>query len=227
VSTHLRAAKPASFLRLGSSPAAQRDQQQMRTKKEAAMGVARLNIWITGEGDPCGVSTKPPDPGDPQQWVVAVWECSGRLLNWPCGEGEYFNLPTRCGHLEIEVPPGCYVVRAADSMWMTEAGVAGNHWTDHGVVTACCEETACVTLFAPSAHHCGLGWERVLRTLIERGIVPQDLGGPVLERMQEIVRLLPATAYERRAEAAELKLVEEALGRGHKGRKKNVDPEET
>jgi len=160
VSTHsLRAAKPASFsVRLGSSPAAQRDQQQMRTKKEAAMGVARLNIWITGEGDPCGVSTKPPDPGDPQQWVVAVWECSGRLLNWPCGEGEYFNLPTRCGHLEIEVPPGCYVVRAADSMWMTEAGVAGNHWTDHGVVTACCDETACVTLFAPSAHHCGLGW---------------------------------------------------------------------
>ena len=182
------------------------------------MGTARINIWITGEGDPCGVSTKPADPGDPQQWGVALWECNGSLLHWDCAEevpgGDYFNLPTRCGHLELEVPPGRYVIRAADSQWMTKSGVAGNHWTDHGVVTVGCDDTACVTLYAPSAHNCGLGWERVLRTLVGREIIPEELARPVLDAMAEIVRLLPATQYERRAEPGELQLVEEALARG-------------
>lgn len=179
------------------------------------MGIAKIQVWITGEGDPCGVSQRPPDPDDPATWVVAVWECNGRLLNW-CGR-QYFNIPAPCGHVEIEVPPGRYVVRAADAMSLGPFGVTGNHWTEHGVVTVNCDDTACLTLFAPSAHHCGFGFQQVLETLIEREMVDVELARPVLEGLRQIVQQLPPGPYERRAEPVELKLAEEALGRGRKG----------
>jgi hypothetical protein len=173
------------------------------------MGMGAIQVWITGEGDPCGVSQRPPDPGDPAQWVVAVWECTGKLLNW-CGR-EYFNIRTECGHVEIEVPPGRYVIRAADAQWLGPDGVHGNHWTDHGVVTVGCDEKACVTLFAPSAHHCGEGFGRALETLVERGVVDAELARPVLEGIRQVIGQLRPGPFERRAEGAMLKLVEAAL----------------
>lgn len=172
------------------------------------MGTSKLQIWITGEGDPCGISERPPDPGDPAQWVVAVWQCNGRLLQW-CGRN-FFGIRTRCGHVEIEVPPGCYVVRAADAMWVGPGGIHGNHWTDHGVVRVDCDDTACVTLFAPSAHHCGVGFGQVVETLLGQGVIDADLGRPVLDGIREIVAQLRPGHFERAAEGAMLKLVEAA-----------------
>ncbi len=169
------------------------------------MGMANIQVWITGEGDPCGISERPPDPGDPAQWVVAVWECSGRLLQW-CGR-RYFAIRTTCGHVEIEVPPGCYVVRAADAMWVGPGGIHGNHWTDHGVVRVDCDQTACVTLFAPSAHHCGVGFGQVVETLLERGVIDAELGRPILEGIRAIVAQVRPGPFERRAEDAMLELV--------------------
>ena len=67
------------------------------------MSTAKLNIWVTEVGDPCRIDMK-------HQWYVHVLHCEGDLLNW-CDK-VYTNLKTKCGHLEIDVPPGCYMVCA-------------------------------------------------------------------------------------------------------------------
>jgi hypothetical protein len=80
------------------------------------MGVGRLNIWISDVADACGTSTL--------SGRATIFDCDG-ILAWPCGrfrtsgtdwqivpQGTYRNLPFRCGHLEAEVPPGCYWVVA-------------------------------------------------------------------------------------------------------------------
>src|SRR5438874_13351345 len=99
--------------------------------RRIAMGTGTIQVWVTNQGDPCGVSDRPPD-NDSAQWVVGVWECSGKLLSW-C-QTEFFDLKTKCGFAEIEVPPGCYVVVAADSMWVEADGIHSNHMTDRGIV---------------------------------------------------------------------------------------------
>ena len=67
------------------------------------MSTAKLNIWVTEVGNPCKIDMK-------HQWFVHVLHCDGELLNW-CDK-VYTNLRTKCGHLEIDVPPGCDMVCA-------------------------------------------------------------------------------------------------------------------
>lgn len=49
-------------------------------------------------------------------------------------------------HLEVDVPPGCYIVRA----WVCW----GNLWTDRAMVIVGCGQEGCVNLFVPRAQHC-------------------------------------------------------------------------
>jgi hypothetical protein len=49
-------------------------------------------------------------------------------------------------HLEVDVPPGCYIVRA----WVCW----GNLWTDRSMVIVNCKEDACVNLIIPKADNC-------------------------------------------------------------------------
>ncbi len=167
------------------------------------MGMGRINVWITGEGDPCGVSEHPFD--NPTPWQVAVWECSGRLLQW-CGR-TYFGIPARCGHAEIEVPPGRYIVRAAIAM---REGFLGNDWTDHGIVTVGCDESACLTLYAPSAHTCGLGYIRVIGSLMEIGAIDRGIGERAVATLREVVAQLPPTSFEEASEKTMAELVDAA-----------------
>ena len=34
------------------------------------MGTGTIQVWITGEGDPCGISQRPPDPDDPARCAI-------------------------------------------------------------------------------------------------------------------------------------------------------------
>jgi hypothetical protein len=47
------------------------------------MGLAKLQIWITSEGDPCAISER--DEHDNTPWVVAIWHATADCLN---GAGE-------------------------------------------------------------------------------------------------------------------------------------------
>jgi hypothetical protein len=96
------------------------------------MGFAHVNVWITDIGHPCRMSS--------QAWRVWVWQCDGTPLEW-CGK-VYGGLSAECGHLELELPPGCYVI------WGYLQQQNNFVWTDRAVVQACCDEHHCVTLYA-------------------------------------------------------------------------------
>ena len=75
-----------------------------------------------------------------------------------------------CGHLEVEVPPGCYYIRAVAGYNISSDGTyIGNHFTDAAIVTVCCDAHVCVTLFTPSVHHCGPLYSLALGDLAETG----------------------------------------------------------
>lgn len=156
------------------------------------MGLGKLQIWIASEKDPCKISEM--DLHDNRPWKVAIWHCDGDLLVW-CGK-KYFNMPAKCGHLEVELPPGCYVVRAAGGMGVSKGGVWGNHWTDHAIVGVQCDQTTCVKLFAPSAHHCGHGFMRVIERQIGNKLIPADLGGKALDALQAVLERIPKTGFD-------------------------------
>ena len=180
------------------------------------MSTGKIEVWISVEGDPCRISEIGVDY--PHPWVVAVWDCCGRVLKW-CGR-DYFNLLTSCGHLDIEVPPGCYVLRAAEAMGLSSNGVYGNYWTDHAVVTVGCGEEACVRLVAPSAHNCGWGWTHVLGGLRALGVVPAELVDEAIRANRAVVERLPRSDFEYATEEAMLQLVREA----EKGKGQPTDP---
>lgn len=50
-----------------------------------------------------------------------------------------------------------------------------NHFTDAAIVTACCEQTACVKLFNPSVHRCGTIVVRAIRNLVKQKAIKPEL----------------------------------------------------
>jgi hypothetical protein len=64
-------------------------------------------------------------------------------------------------HLEVEVPPGCYIVRA----WVC----SGNLWTDRAMVIVGCGEDACVNLIVPPKENC------IKDVVIPVGIAARDM----------------------------------------------------
>lgn len=129
------------------------------------MGMAKLNVWISGMDDPCSV--------DNRTWYVTIYNCDGDVLDW-CGK-KYVVLPARCGHLEVMVPPGCYYIKAVWSFSVFGGIYHVNHFTDAAIVTACCEQTVCVKLFNPSVHRCGTIVVRAIRNLVKQKAVKPEL----------------------------------------------------
>lgn len=130
------------------------------------MGMATLNIFVSGIDDPCGF--------DSRTWYITIYDCEGNVLQW-CGK-KYVVLRAECGHLEVKVPPGCYYIKAVWGFTVVTPGLIYrvNHFTDAAIVTACCEETTCVKLFNPSAHRCGYIYVRALRDLaLQKAIRPE------------------------------------------------------
>ncbi len=145
------------------------------------MGMARLNIWVTDIDNPCSIS--------PRTWYVTIYDCDGNVLEW-CGR-RFVVLPARCGHLEIDVPPGCYRINAVWSFWIGGGVIYVNHFTDSAVVQACCDQHNCVTLFNPSTHRCGVIFLRALRDLVEQKALKADLVQPVEQAVGNVLEFLP------------------------------------
>ena len=98
-----------------------------------------LDIYITGLGDPYVLDQDETWPN----WVVAIAHADGRVLDWSLGRYRYHDddpwipipvhtpfdgtpgnwyesIPVRDGHVQIEVPPGLYAVRATHSRVVSE-----------------------------------------------------------------------------------------------------------
>lgn len=135
------------------------------------MGLSYLNIWVSDVNDPCGTykggSKNIPTGGG----GITVFDCKG-VLSWPCGRyladdkwlpvpnGEYKNIPYTCGHLEVELPPGCYWVYSGLTTPLPGGVIHLNYATHVGIVEVGCGEHACVKIFNPSLVLCW-NWFRV------------------------------------------------------------------
>jgi len=162
------------------------------------MGMSTLQIWITSEGSPCTISER--DEHDNTPWQVAIMHCDGRVLNW-CNR-RYVAIPAPCGHVEVQVPPGCYIIRAGEAMRVDKkGGLIGNHMSDHAVVTACCDESVCVTLFAPTLHNCVRGVVVALGGAVEANLIPAETARPALTALKALNDKLPASAFDTASQA--------------------------
>jgi hypothetical protein len=126
------------------------------------MSTATLNIWITKMGDPCRIEDTIPH-------FVYVLYCNGEPLVW-CKK-LYVGMQTTCGHLEVEVPPGCYVVGAVQGQGglVGHPPSLGNYLTHIAIVRANCGDHVCVTLFDPSFHFCGTWLGSAINTHLHGG----------------------------------------------------------
>lgn len=146
------------------------------------MGMAKLNIWVSGLDDPCSV--------DDRTWYVTIYNCDGGVLKW-C-DRTYAVLPAKCGHLEVEVPPGCYYIKAVWSFSFLGGIYYVNHFTDAAIVCACCDTTTCVKLFNPSLHRCGTIVVRAIKDAVaQKGLKP-ELARAAEEALNAVVREIPA-----------------------------------
>lgn len=161
------------------------------------MGMSTLQIWITEEGSPCTIS----ETHDNNPWQVAIMHCDGRVLTW-C-KRTYTALVTKCGHIEVEVPPGCYVIRAGVGLGVDKdkGTLIGNHLSDHAVVTACCDEKVCVTLFAPTLHSCIFGVNAAIEQAVAGNRVPADLARNALAGLKALGAKVTPAPFDKAAQA--------------------------
>jgi hypothetical protein len=168
------------------------------------MKMGKISIWVSDVADPCGTW----DGGG----KMTVFDCKG-IFEWPCGRyltpdgkwqsvpgGRYEDLPFRCGHLEVEVPPGCYWVLAGN---VTPGhGIHLNYTTHVGIVQVRCEETSCVKIYNPTIRLCWNWFLVGLRTLAARGEAHIDRERVLeLEKMTEdLLRDAPRLPVERMIE---------------------------
>lgn len=159
------------------------------------MSTAKLNVWVTKVGDACKIDNE-------HQWYVHILHCDGELLRW-C-DRTYSNLATKCGHLEIEIPPGCYMVCATWSP--APAGQIaptslGNHISHLVSIRAECGEESCVTLFPPTFHFCGIWWLIALREHLSLNQLPREAGAAAqnaLQAVEELLKHVPADEFTQR-----------------------------
>jgi hypothetical protein len=162
-------------------------------KGEDKLSTAKLNIWITKRGNPCEIE-------DTIVHHVYVLKCNGEILEW-CNKKKYVGIPTECGHVELEIPPGCYVVGAVD--WMPANPAApylGNNLTHIAIVRANCGDDICVTLFDPSFHFCGTWFGSAANTILAGGgrNLPREFAAALknaVPAMNALVRTIPPDPF--------------------------------
>jgi hypothetical protein len=185
------------------------------------MSTAILNVWISNLGDPCSIANDI-GAGIPYAWSVAVLHCDGKVANWsegryrlhhdenwipipkhtPAGGNVagwwYEMIPTRDGHVEIELPPGCYMVVGSMHTWFVNGVLHGNWATDRAIVTACCGEDACVRLYASSMQPCNVIFhEFVIPMLIQNKVIGRQEGEAVMRAMRGLFKPEQLSDFDR------------------------------
>ena len=151
------------------------------------MSMSKLKIWITDLGNPCRMSQR--------DWVVAITDCNGKVVTW-CKK-KYDNIPAPCGHVEVELPPGTYIIRASAHTWWYQGKLYGNWTTDRGVVTVCCNEDACITLYAPTIQACWIPlFSMVFPTLVQNKVLPPEVA-KAAETINNAIVKLESTEFEK------------------------------
>jgi len=191
------------------------------------MSTSILDVWITNLGDPCSITNDAP-PGPPKWVVAVAhcngsvlnwsegryrfhrddpWQKIAKhtipLTSGGTGAGTapgwwYDSVPTLDGHVEIEVPPGCYVLCGTMHTWFKDGELIGNWATDHAIVQACCGEDVCATLLAPTAWHCSIVlFDFVVPMLVKNKILTAEQGRAIAQ-VKEFFKPQAASSFEQR-----------------------------
>jgi len=118
---------------------------------------------------------------------VSIFTCDGQILKW--AKKEYKLLQALNGHLEVELPPGCYYLRAASIH-------CENAYSDTAVVRVNCGETVCVTLMLPSLRRCVEILNAALRLPRVRELVPPEILRPAQDALTRMVERLPTPVHK-------------------------------
>jgi len=193
------------------------------------VGVGKMNVYITALGQPCTTDNSP--------WVVAVTHCDGTILNWSEGRFKdrpdgpwipipshvppgtpvlpqgwwYDSIPASNGHVEIEVPPGQYVVTASKHTWIGdwfEDGLRryilyGNWYTHCAIICVGCGEDICATLYSPTVQMCCYPINKYVLKMVLQSLKAQDL-----------IKSEDAQAVEQAANVIQERLVKPLMEKG-------------
>jgi hypothetical protein len=152
------------------------------------VSTAHLDIWVTEVGNPCKIDMQ-------YQWFVHVLNCDGSILEW-CDQ-RYTNIETRCGHVDVEIPPGQYTVCATWSPAPPgeRPTSLGNHISHLHIVRANCADHICVTLFPPTFHWCGVWWLRALEDHVRLETVGRERAGAAMEAVRAVLDEVPMDPF--------------------------------
>jgi hypothetical protein len=148
-------------------------------------GLATLSISVSAIDEPCKIENT-------RSWFITIFNCDGTVLEF-CGRS-YILIPAKCGCLDVDVPPGCYYIKAVWNFWIVTPGLVYwvNHFTDAAIVQACCEKTTCVRLFNPSLHRCGYIYRLAVNDLIKQNAIKGDIGNRVTGAIEAVNKEIPA-----------------------------------
>lgn len=102
------------------------------------MGFTKLNIWLRDE------KCRPYKIQTPLGDRIFINNCMGERVKLVP------DIPVGEAHVEVEVPPGCYVVQGH----VCEHGT--NDYTDKAIVIAGCNQELCVNLIVPQIRTCAV-----------------------------------------------------------------------
>lgn len=162
------------------------------------MCLATLCVWITEFGEPCQIMKERPN----EKWFVHIVDCEGKVLEW-CGR-KFRDIETKCGHVEIKVPPGCYAVFASHSRKGEGVGEFGNRLTHMQIVRVNCDDQACVTLFSPEGWFCGTWFAAAVRgqaTLLTRLGVDREVIRGAVTAIDRLLEKIPPGPFAKNLQA--------------------------
>ena len=183
------------------------------------MSTSVINVWVTNLGDPGSIANDAKS-GLPHAWVIAVSHTDGRVLNWSEARYRFHkedawkpvpyhtppggtvpgwwcdSIPTLDGHVELEVPPGTYVVRGSMHTWFVHGLLYGNWATDHGIIPLGGGDEGCVMLYAPTAIACWIPlFHFVLPLLVQRKLMDHETGRK-LEAIRDTLKPEAGSPFE-------------------------------
>jgi len=153
------------------------------------VSTANLNVWISNFGDPCHIEDK-------ETWFVHILDCEGKVVEW-CRK-KYSFIPAKCGHAQIEIPPGCYAVFAGHSPQGQGVPPFGNRLTHVQIIRVNCGDHACVTLFSPSMWFCGTWFAHAVATQLpglQKANIDPKLAQTAVEGVQALLAKLPIDPF--------------------------------
>jgi hypothetical protein len=148
------------------------------------MGLAILNGWVHDKRDRCKISD--------EFWFAAVTHCNGSLVKW-CGHtcgGE----GAKCGHVEFQLPLGCYIIRAFQ--WNPHQPIPVFYFSNHAIVVIGCDQVACVHLFNPTIRQWPHGAAMAVRFLAESEKFPADRLKSLVAASDALRKDMPETAVD-------------------------------